>query len=82
MTKEGETEFLRQQISQIQMRFENDKKEQARLLQEQDKRSKAEIEQLKRDRNAMETQLQYQVCKLIFLYMLNRYAKLYDSNKE
>ncbi|XP_011498990.1 PREDICTED: uncharacterized protein LOC105363094 [Ceratosolen solmsi marchali] len=60
MTKEGETEFLRQQLFQIQMRAENAKKEQTRLMEEQVQKLRGEISGLLKEKTALETQLQLQ----------------------
>ncbi|XP_016836577.1 uncharacterized protein LOC100679381 isoform X2 [Nasonia vitripennis] len=60
MTKEGETEFLRQQLNQIQTRAENEKKEKAILIQELEKKYKAEIDRLLKEKSSLESQMQYQ----------------------
>lgn len=69
LTKEGEIEFLRLKISQVQTRYENEKKEQSRLMQEQDRRSKAEIEKLVKDKSIMESRIEYHVCKISNTFM-------------
>lgn len=68
MTKEGETEFLRQQLNQIQARAENEKKEKAVLIQELEKKYKAEIDQLLKEKSSLESQMQYQVFKYFILH--------------
>lgn len=61
MTKEGETEFLRQQLNQIQTRAENEKKKQSHLMEEQMSKLRVEISALTKEKNSLETQLQLQV---------------------
>ncbi|KAJ8687975.1 hypothetical protein QAD02_023770 [Eretmocerus hayati] len=64
MTKEGETEFLRQQLNQIQMRAENAKKEQAHMMEEQGQKLRAEITALSKEKSSLESQLQLQNLKI------------------
>jgi predicted RNase H-like nuclease (RuvC/YqgF family) len=64
MTKEGETEFLRQQLTQIQTRAENAKKEQSRIMEEQIQKFREEINGLLKEKTSLESQLQLQVLKL------------------
>ncbi|XP_058802364.1 uncharacterized protein LOC131670639 [Phymastichus coffea] len=58
MTKEGETEFLRQQLNQIQARAENVKKEQACLLEEKERQMTAEKNALLKEKATLESSIQ------------------------
>lgn len=58
MTKEGETEFLRQQLIQIQTRAENNKKEQARLLEEKERQFNQEKAALLKKTSSLESSIQ------------------------
>lgn len=61
LTKEGETEFLRQQLQQIRSRAESEKQQQARLMDEQMQKLKAQLNVLLKEKISLESQLQLQV---------------------
>ena len=61
MTKEGETEFLRQQLSQIQARALKKQQELTREMEEQAQKYRKEINILVKDKVSLESQLQLQV---------------------
>lgn len=69
MTKEGETEFLRQQLNQIQTRAENEKKEKSDLIVELEKKYKAEIDRLLKEKSSLESQMQLQVLKFFITHI-------------
>ncbi|XP_014210821.1 uncharacterized protein LOC106641092 [Copidosoma floridanum] len=60
LTKEGETEFLRQQLNQIQARAEKAKIEQARASEEQMEVLRLKINALTKEKTSLESQLEIQ----------------------
>ncbi|CAB0030258.1 unnamed protein product [Trichogramma brassicae] len=58
MTKEGETEFLRQHLNQMQQRYEAAKKEQERIIKEERMKFEADRNELMKRNTALESELQ------------------------
>ncbi|XP_014228471.1 uncharacterized protein LOC106653517 [Trichogramma pretiosum] len=64
MTKEGETEFLRQHLNQMQQRYEAAKKEQERIIKEERMKFEADRNELMKKNTALESELQLKTFNL------------------
>ena len=61
MTKEGETEFLRQQLKQVIMRSDNEKKEKTLLLEEQLQKHQNQMNEIRKEKDSLKTQMELKV---------------------
>lgn len=61
MAKEGETEFLRQQLQQIRMREENDKREKMKQMEELNQRHEKELNEIPKDKDKLNSQIEFLV---------------------
>ncbi|KAL6266027.1 hypothetical protein P5V15_002881 [Pogonomyrmex californicus] len=78
ITKDGETVFLRQQLQQTQLRFENEKLEKIRLIEEQANRHQIEINKIYKEKEQLKTQLEIQNLEIENLQ--ERYKLLGSAN--
>ena len=67
MVKEGETVFLRNQLQQTHLRAENERIEKSRLIEELEKRYRAEIDAIHKKKDSLKTQYEFQVRKHLFI---------------
>ncbi|XP_015592175.1 uncharacterized protein LOC107266325 isoform X2 [Cephus cinctus] len=64
ITKEGETVFLRHQLQQTQTRAQNEKVEKSKFIEEQASKFRAEINALLKEKENLQTKLQFQSLEL------------------
>ena len=61
MTKDGEATFLRQLLKREQQKLENEKSAKSKTVEEQERKHRAELISIKKEKESIMTQLNFQV---------------------